>query len=299
VAGGGNTNYVIAKDDIGNWYVKNYSADPKDVIHSAQGLALFAVGPAIGSTSLVVKAAAQNATAAMAQGTQAEKDQALDNLNKAQKVVGVQPKPDAAAPAPPGGGAAPGAAPPPPAGGPAPSGGQGQGSASDSGAQTSSVLERELTAAQKKYGDRAATDATAFGTDAESLKDKIKGRWQAEAKLAPVLDRLLAAADAISVDKPAAATDAKQSKADQAFAALQRMNRYFVSLSLKIRKERHRSARIFFPAVARRWVCITSPRQLASTCKSSCERGPRVATAISCSGNFGVRSMYSKPLASW
>jgi hypothetical protein len=43
VAGGGDTNYVIAKDDIGNWYVKCYSANPKDVIKSAKSLAMFSL----------------------------------------------------------------------------------------------------------------------------------------------------------------------------------------------------------------------------------------------------------------
>lgn len=44
VAGAGHTNYVIAKDDIGNWYVKRYSADPEDIIKSAQKLAMFNLG---------------------------------------------------------------------------------------------------------------------------------------------------------------------------------------------------------------------------------------------------------------
>lgn len=44
VAGGGRTNYAIVKDDIGNWYVKGYSADPSPIIQSAQRLALFGVG---------------------------------------------------------------------------------------------------------------------------------------------------------------------------------------------------------------------------------------------------------------
>jgi len=44
VAGGGRTNYVVAKDDIGNWYVKRYSADPTDIIESAKNLALFNLG---------------------------------------------------------------------------------------------------------------------------------------------------------------------------------------------------------------------------------------------------------------
>lgn len=41
LAGGGNTNYVVMKDDVGNWVVKNYSADPGPIIKSAQNLALF------------------------------------------------------------------------------------------------------------------------------------------------------------------------------------------------------------------------------------------------------------------
>ena len=47
VSGAGNTNYVIAKDDIGNWYVKNYSADPEPIIRGAESLAAFAMGGAL------------------------------------------------------------------------------------------------------------------------------------------------------------------------------------------------------------------------------------------------------------
>jgi|GEM_PF-2736037 len=41
VAGGGNVNYVVAKDDIGNWYVKTYEANPSNIVNSARNLALF------------------------------------------------------------------------------------------------------------------------------------------------------------------------------------------------------------------------------------------------------------------
>jgi hypothetical protein len=44
VAGGGDTNYAVVKDDIGNWYVKGYSADTKDIIESASNLAMFSLG---------------------------------------------------------------------------------------------------------------------------------------------------------------------------------------------------------------------------------------------------------------
>lgn len=52
VAGGGFTNYVIAKDDIGNWYVKAYSSDPNDIIKSAQSLALFSMSPQLNTNLL-------------------------------------------------------------------------------------------------------------------------------------------------------------------------------------------------------------------------------------------------------
>lgn len=44
VAGGGKTNYVIAKDDIGNWYVKAYETDPSSIISAARSLAMFNLG---------------------------------------------------------------------------------------------------------------------------------------------------------------------------------------------------------------------------------------------------------------
>ncbi len=42
VAGTGKSNFVITKDDIGNWYVKSYEADPDEVMKSALGLATLA-----------------------------------------------------------------------------------------------------------------------------------------------------------------------------------------------------------------------------------------------------------------
>lgn len=44
VAGAGDTNYAIVKDDLGNWYVKSYSTDVKDIINSARNLGMFAAG---------------------------------------------------------------------------------------------------------------------------------------------------------------------------------------------------------------------------------------------------------------
>ncbi len=48
VSGSGRTQYVIAKDDVGNWYVKGYSTNPEDVINSAKNLANFSMGNAFG-----------------------------------------------------------------------------------------------------------------------------------------------------------------------------------------------------------------------------------------------------------
>jgi hypothetical protein len=53
VSGVGNTNYVLAKDDIGNWYVKKSSSDPEKVIKGAKSLAMFGAGlsaPALPAT---------------------------------------------------------------------------------------------------------------------------------------------------------------------------------------------------------------------------------------------------------
>lgn len=44
IAGGGRTNYVVAKDDLGNFYVKGVQTDTKDIVKSMQNLALFGIG---------------------------------------------------------------------------------------------------------------------------------------------------------------------------------------------------------------------------------------------------------------
>ena len=44
VSGAGDTKQVIAKDDVGNWYVKAYSGDPARIFKSAKSLALFHLG---------------------------------------------------------------------------------------------------------------------------------------------------------------------------------------------------------------------------------------------------------------
>jgi hypothetical protein len=55
VASNGRTNYVMAKDDIGNWYVKSFSGDPEPIIKAAKAAALYA-----GSADLGVDLIAQD-----------------------------------------------------------------------------------------------------------------------------------------------------------------------------------------------------------------------------------------------
>lgn len=50
VAGGGDVNYVLAKDDLGNWSVKHFSADPRQAINSLKNVAMFSLGPTLGGS---------------------------------------------------------------------------------------------------------------------------------------------------------------------------------------------------------------------------------------------------------
>ncbi len=49
VGGAGRTNYVMVQDDIGNWYVKSYSADTEDITKSATTLGQFALSGRLGT----------------------------------------------------------------------------------------------------------------------------------------------------------------------------------------------------------------------------------------------------------
>jgi hypothetical protein len=44
VAGAGSTNFVVAKDDVGNWYVKAMGSNPEAMVKAAKNLALFNMG---------------------------------------------------------------------------------------------------------------------------------------------------------------------------------------------------------------------------------------------------------------
>ncbi len=52
VNGGGFTNFVLAKDDVGNWYVKAYSSDPEAIFKSATSLALYNAGGRVNANLL-------------------------------------------------------------------------------------------------------------------------------------------------------------------------------------------------------------------------------------------------------
>ena len=71
VGGAGRTNYVMVQDDIGNWYVKGYSANPEDIIKSAKGLGQFALSGRLG-TDLVNRPAPGTGSALARQPTALE-----------------------------------------------------------------------------------------------------------------------------------------------------------------------------------------------------------------------------------
>jgi hypothetical protein len=48
VTGAGDSNYVVVKDDIGNWYVKNYSSDPDKVYQSLSNMAVASIAKKAG-----------------------------------------------------------------------------------------------------------------------------------------------------------------------------------------------------------------------------------------------------------
>ena len=52
LAGAGNTNYVLVKDDIGNWYAKGLEADPESIFDGIFSNALFALGTPLNANFL-------------------------------------------------------------------------------------------------------------------------------------------------------------------------------------------------------------------------------------------------------
>ncbi|HYE33627.1 MAG TPA: hypothetical protein VEH27_19565 [Methylomirabilota bacterium] len=60
VAGGGKVNYVVAKDDVGNWYVKQYKTNRDKMFNTMRNAALFSVGNTFGG-ALPIRGADGNA----------------------------------------------------------------------------------------------------------------------------------------------------------------------------------------------------------------------------------------------
>jgi hypothetical protein len=54
VSGAGSTNFVIAKDDVGNWYVKSMGADPEEMIKAVTNTALYSYSGKIDTNLLRV-----------------------------------------------------------------------------------------------------------------------------------------------------------------------------------------------------------------------------------------------------
>jgi hypothetical protein len=48
ISGAGNVNHVVAKDDVGNWYVKQYGAERTAIYNSMRNVAMFSAGNAFG-----------------------------------------------------------------------------------------------------------------------------------------------------------------------------------------------------------------------------------------------------------
>lgn len=84
VAGAGVTNYVVAKDDVGNWYIKGYSSDPKTIIQGAKSLALFAAGGSISADAV------QRSSRTLGVGQTPEGQGPADDNGRAAKAKGEQ-----------------------------------------------------------------------------------------------------------------------------------------------------------------------------------------------------------------
>lgn len=222
VAGSGDTNYVMVKDDIGNWYVKNYSADPKDIIKSAQNLAMFGLGPSLGAPGLLAASIEQDIAAGVTSGNVKAKD-AIEQLNELNKAT-------AATPAQPGGG-----------GGAAVAGGGGSPGtppgAPPLATPVGPVLGRQLHAAQTFYNDATAKDLADVQADATKLKNAVAEAWKKEDALKgyhlqPALDE--AAALYLDKVKDVKAADGSVRDADALLAGLRLMKQFHGELAGKL-----------------------------------------------------------------
>ena len=87
VDGGGKTNYVLAKDDVGNWYVKSYSTDRTAIFQSARNLALFGAGAAL-DLNLMERMVLEQEFQEKGSGLDGDKKERLDELRGEQAKAG-------------------------------------------------------------------------------------------------------------------------------------------------------------------------------------------------------------------
>ena len=87
VAGGGDTNYVLAKDDVGNWYVKSYQTNRESIFKSARNLALFGAGAKI-DLNLLERMQLEEEFRDKGSGLDSAKEQRLQKLRQEQARAG-------------------------------------------------------------------------------------------------------------------------------------------------------------------------------------------------------------------
>jgi hypothetical protein len=97
LGGGGTTNYVVAKDDLGNWYVKGYENDLTSIVNSVKGLASFAIGAKLQSSLFQPQKSSGDAAADATDAAKAERtpfgnqiDRSTDTYRKEMREVVVK-----------------------------------------------------------------------------------------------------------------------------------------------------------------------------------------------------------------
>lgn len=148
VRGTGNTNYAITKDDLGNWYVKQYSADPTIIYQSLQRAALYALGDRM-NVNLLKQLPAPNAAAP----PNAVLSDPSDNAG-----------------APPGNGGQ--------GGGNTTQGNTNQNVGTGAAVGGNPALEGQIERFKGRYAEEGEIDLQAIKTDATNLPDTIRAAWQ-------------------------------------------------------------------------------------------------------------------------
>jgi hypothetical protein len=91
VTAAGDSNFTLAKDDVGNWYVKAMGADPKAMIEAAKGMALYNLGGRFDANLLRIDELRQQADVFQRRGDAVPDDikSELAGLSGAQSGAGV------------------------------------------------------------------------------------------------------------------------------------------------------------------------------------------------------------------